>query len=190
MKTKSSSSNSIDIYIAGFPIETQKMLKQFRAIIKKSARDAEEKMAYGIPTFALQGNLVHFAGYRNHIGFYPAPSGIAAFSKELAGYVTSKGAIQFPLDKPLPVSLISNIVKFRVKENLATADSKKDKTKNDLFSALSAPAKRALENNGIKSVKQLVKFSEAEILKLHGMGPSSMPKLRTALIAAGLSLKK
>jgi len=191
MKAKPSSSNSIDTYIAGFPIGTQKMLKQIRAIIIKSARGADEKMAYGIPTFTLQGNLVHFAGYKNHIGFYPAPSGIAAFSKQLSGYVTSKGAIQFPLDKPLPVSLITNIVKFRVNENLAKADSKKkNRANDDSFSALAAPARRALENSGIKSVRQLAKFSEVEISKLHGVGPSSLPKLRSALKAAGLSFKK
>lgn len=181
----------MDTYIAGFPKETQKLLEQFRSIIKKSARNAEEKMAYGIPTFTLQSNLVHFAGYKNHIGFYPAPSGIEAFSKELSGYVTSKGAVQFPLDRPLPVGLITNIVKFRVKENLSKADSKrKDKVKDDSFSTLAAPARRALENNGIKSVKQLTKFSEVEISKLHGIGPSSLPTLRSALKAAGLSFKK
>jgi uncharacterized protein YdhG (YjbR/CyaY superfamily) len=191
MKTKPSATNTMDAYIAGFPKETQKLLEQFRAIIKKSARGAEEKMAYGIPTFALQGNLVHFAGYKSHIGFYPAPSGIVAFRNELSGYVTSKGAVQFPLDKPLPVSLITSIVKFRVKENLAREDSKKkDKTNDDSFATLAAPAKRALVNHGIKSVKQLAKFSEVEISKLHGMGPSSLPKLRSALKAAGLSFKK
>jgi uncharacterized protein YdhG (YjbR/CyaY superfamily) len=191
MKRKPSANNTMDAYIAGFPKETQKLLEQFRTIIKKSARDAEEKMAYGIPTFTLQGNLVHFAGYKNHIGFYPAPSGISAFSNELSDYITSKGAVQFPLDRPLPVSLITNIVKFRVWENLSKADSKtKDKTNDDSFSALAAPARRALKNNGIKTVKQLSKFSEVEISKLHGMGPGSLPKLRNALKAAGLSFKK
>jgi uncharacterized protein YdhG (YjbR/CyaY superfamily) len=191
MKRKPSANNTMDAYIAGFPKETQKLLEQFRTIIKKSARDAEEKMAYGIPTFTLQGNLVHFAGYKNHIGFYPAPSGISAFSNELSDYITSKGAVQFPLDRPLPVSLITNIVKFRVRENLSKADSKtKDKTNDDSFSALAAPARRALKNNGIKTVKQLSKFSEVEISKLHGMGPGSLPKLRNALKAAGLSFKK
>lgn len=117
--------SNIDEYISVFPIPIREKLEQLRATIIKAAPGAEEKMSYAIPTFFLNGNLVHFAAYKNHIGFYPAPSGIRAFSKELKGYVTSKGAIQFPLAEKLPLALISKIVKYRVKENLSKVKSKK-----------------------------------------------------------------
>jgi uncharacterized protein YdhG (YjbR/CyaY superfamily) len=116
----------IDEYIAAFEGDVQANLVTLRAAIKKAAPKAEEKMSYAIPTFILGGkNLVHFAAFDKHIGFYPTPSGIAAFAKELKPYKTSKGAIQFPLDKPLPLRLISKIVKFRVTENLQKAKAKK-----------------------------------------------------------------
>lgn len=110
--------NEIDKYISGFPKDTQKLLAQIRAAIRKAAPDAEEKISYGIPAFALKGNLVHYAAYKNHIGLYPAPRGVEAFKKELANYKGGKGTLQFPIDKPLPLNLISKIVKFRVKKNL------------------------------------------------------------------------
>jgi uncharacterized protein YdhG (YjbR/CyaY superfamily) len=119
MKGTQLKAQTIDAFIAGFPLATQKLLKQMRSAIKKAAPKAEEKISYGMPTFALHGNLVHFAGYKSHIGFYPAPSGIVKFKNELSAYKTSKGAVQFPTDKPLPLALISRIVKFRVKENEA-----------------------------------------------------------------------
>jgi uncharacterized protein YdhG (YjbR/CyaY superfamily) len=109
---------NIDEYIARFPEEVSIMLSQLRECIRASAPDAEEKISYAIPTFYLKGNLVHFAGYRKHVGFYPAPGGIARFQKDLSNYKTSKGAIQFPLDQPLPLKLISKIVQFRVQQNL------------------------------------------------------------------------
>lgn len=118
---------NIDAYIASFPTEIQKMLAQLRITIKKAAPKAEETIKYGMPTLTLNGNLVHYAAYKNHIGFYPAPSAIKTFKKELANFKTSKGAIQFPLDKPLPLNLITKIVKFRVKENLAKAAVKTKK---------------------------------------------------------------
>lgn len=116
---------TIDEYIAQFPKEVQVLLEKMRAIISKAAPKAEEAMAYGIPTFKLNGNLVHFGGYKSHIGFYPAPSGIEAFKKELAKYEGSKGTIRFPLDKPLPAALIAQVVKFRVAKNLEKANAKK-----------------------------------------------------------------
>ncbi len=116
---------TIDAYIATFPASTQALLQQMRATITKAAPDAEEAISYGMPTFKLQGNLVHFAGYKNHIGFYPAPSGIVNFAEDLKKYQTSKGAIQFPIDEKLPLALVTKIVKFRVKENLAKAAAKK-----------------------------------------------------------------
>ncbi len=121
--------NNIDNYIAGFPKETQEILQQVRSAIRKAAPDAEETINYGIPTFTLNGNLVHFAGYKNHIGFYPTPSGIETFKKELSIYNGAKGSVQFPIDKPMPLALISKIVKFRVKENMEKANAKMKKKK-------------------------------------------------------------
>ena len=122
---KATAVNDIDSYIALHPENIQKLLRQVRATISKAAPDAEEAIRYAIPTFILNGNLVHFAGFKNHIGFYPAPTGIEAFKEEIAPYEAGKGTLQFPLDKPLPISLISKIVKFRVKENLAKKPRKK-----------------------------------------------------------------
>jgi len=121
--------NSIDEYIATFPEEIQKILKELRATIIASAPGAEEKISYQIPTFALKGNLVHFAAWKNHIGFYPTSGGTRAFKRELSNYKVSKGSIQFPLDKPLPLELISKIVKYRVAENLKNAERKLSKRK-------------------------------------------------------------
>ena len=109
---------TIDEYISTFPKDIQKILWQVRKTIKETAPDAEEAISYQIPTFKLNGNLVHFAAFKNHIGFYPAPSGQKAFQKELSIYKSGKGSIQFPIDKPMPLSLIKKIVKYRVKENL------------------------------------------------------------------------
>ncbi|MBA2421832.1 MAG: DUF1801 domain-containing protein, partial [Chitinophagales bacterium] len=100
-----------------------------RVIIRKAAPKAEETINYAMPTFTLNGNLVHFAAYKNHIGFYPTPSGIDAFKKELSLYKGAKGSVQFPIDKPLPWALITKIVKFRVKENLEKAVIKMKKEK-------------------------------------------------------------
>lgn len=110
--------NSIDEYIAGFPPDVQEILEKIRATIKKAAPDAQEAIKYQMPTFVLNGNLVHFAAFKKHIGFYPVPSGIEKFKKELSLYKGAKGSVQFPLDQPIPFTLISKIVKFRVKENL------------------------------------------------------------------------
>lgn len=117
--------NSIDEYIGTFPQEIQTLLEQVRATIRQAAPEAEEAIRYAMPTFILNGNLVHFAAYKNHVGFYPTPSGIEAFKKELSGYKGAKGSVQFPLDKPMPLELISEIVKFRVYENLNKAKTKK-----------------------------------------------------------------
>jgi uncharacterized protein YdhG (YjbR/CyaY superfamily) len=193
--TAKKATNAIDLYIADFPVETQKLLQQIRETIRKAAPDAEEKIGYGIPTFVLHGNLVHFAGYKHHIGFYPGAAGIAVFSKEMSAYKQSKGAVQFPLNKPLPLALVTKITKFRIKQNEEKAIEKKkekqpEQKKAFFFDSLVAPARRALENKKIKTLKQLSKFTEAELLELHGMGPSSIPKLRNALKTEGLSFKK
>ena len=117
--------STIDEYIRQFPREVQKMLAGLRATIHRAAPDATEKISYGMPTFFHEKNLVHFAAYQRHIGFYPTPSGITKFKDELARYATSKGAIQFPIDEPLPLALVTRIVKFRVAENEAKAAAKK-----------------------------------------------------------------
>ena len=108
----------IDKYIAEFPDETRALLEQIRGIIRSVAPDATETISYAIPTFDLNGkHLVHFAGFAKHVGFYPVPSGMAAFEEELKVYKRGKGSVQFPLDEPLPVDLIRRIIEFRVAEN-------------------------------------------------------------------------
>ena len=108
----------IDTYIADFPKSTQMLLRKMRATIKKAAPKAEEAIRYGIPTFRLNGNLVHFGAFATHVSFFPGSSPKVAFKKELAKYAGGKGTIKLPLDAPLPLSLITKIVKFRVRENL------------------------------------------------------------------------
>jgi len=122
-------SELIDEYISKFPKEVQEILTTLRKVITESAPDAEEKISYQMPTFVLHGNLVHFAAYKNHIGFYPTPSGIDAFKNELSEYKRAKGSVQFPIDKLLPYELISEIVKFRVAENEKQAEDKLKKKK-------------------------------------------------------------
>ena len=107
---------TIDEYIVTFPEEIQQKLEKMRQIIKELAPQAQEAMSYQIPTFKLGGNLVHFAGYKNHIGFYPGPAAVSAFEAELKAYKTTKGTIQFPLDQPVPYDLITKIVKYRVSQ--------------------------------------------------------------------------
>ena len=108
---------SIDEYIERFPEETQQLLQEMRLMIRRAAPKAEESISYGMPTFRLGRNRVYFAGFRNHIGFYPIPSGIEAFKKELSKYKQGKGSVQFPIDEPLPLALVSRIVKFRMKQD-------------------------------------------------------------------------
>ena len=120
---------SMDEYIATFPEDVQKILQEIRATIKVSAPEAEEKISYQMPTFFLQGNLIHFAAFKNHIGLYPAPRGIEAFKDELSVYKGAKGSVQFPLEQPMPLELISRIVKFRVADNLNKSAPKLSKQK-------------------------------------------------------------
>jgi uncharacterized protein YdhG (YjbR/CyaY superfamily) len=112
---------SIDEYILSFPPKIQKILQRLRRVIKKAAPGAEEKISYQMPAFAQHGNLVYFAAWKSHIGFYPTSSGIAAFKRELSKHKVAKGSVQFPIEKPLPYGLISRIVKFRVAENVKAA---------------------------------------------------------------------
>ena len=118
---------TIDEYIAGFPSDVQAILHKIRQTIREAAPDAEETIKYCMPTFTLKGNLVYFAAFKHHIGFYPAPSGIEQFKSAVAAYETGKGTLQFPFDQPIPYDLISEVVKFRVGENLARAEAKRKK---------------------------------------------------------------
>jgi uncharacterized protein YdhG (YjbR/CyaY superfamily) len=124
MRGDQTAPKNIDAYIAGFPDDVRKILEKIRMTIRKAAPDAEETINYQIPTFTLKGNLVHFAAFKKHIGFYPEPTGIEKFKKELSVYEGAKGSVRFPLDKPIPFDLIGKIVKFRVKENLERAKAK------------------------------------------------------------------
>lgn len=116
---------TIDDYISTFSPDIQEILSKIRKVIKEAAPDAKEKISYQMPTFALHGNLVHFAAFKNHIGFYPTPNGIDAFREELSVYKGAKGSIQFPLNQPMPYELISKIVKFRVAEDIKKAEDKR-----------------------------------------------------------------
>jgi len=121
MSPKRAIAKNIDEYIAAYPADVQEILEKVRATIRKAAPGAVETINYGIPTFTLKGNLVHFAAFKKHIGFYPTPSGIEKFKVELSGYEGAKGSVQFPLDKPIPYDLISRIVTFRVKDSMEKA---------------------------------------------------------------------
>ena len=121
MDTEKTAPTTIDAYIAGFPPDVQNILQKIRQTIHKAVPEAQEKISYGMPTFTLKGNLVHFGAFKTHIGFYPTPSGIENFKDELAVYKGAKGSVQFPLDEPLPLDLVRRIVEFRVEENLAKA---------------------------------------------------------------------
>jgi len=206
----------VDKYISGFPKPAQKAMEQLRKIIRAAAPEAEEVISYQMPAYRYHGMLVYFAGYDAHVGFYPTPSAIAAFKKELSAYKSAKGSVQFPLDQPLPAALVKTMVEFRVQENEAKAGAKKQsktcprghkyekttdcptcpecekerKPEAGLLAKLSAPARRALANIGVSNAKTLSKFSEKEILALHGMGKASLPVLNEALSAEGLQFEK
>lgn len=120
---------TMDEYIDTFPEDVRRILNELRQTIRQVAPEAEETINYQIPTFTLNGNLVHFAAFENHIGFYPTPSGMEAFKKELSGYKGAKGSVQFPINEPLPLPLIRRIVEFRVKQNLDRKQKKKNSGK-------------------------------------------------------------
>jgi len=124
MRPDQTAPKNIDEYIAGFPHDVQEILEKIRMTIRKAAPDAEETIKYQIPTFTLKGNLVHFAAFKKHIGFYPPTTGNEKFKNELSVYEGAKGSVKFPLDKPIPFDLISKIVKLRVKENLDRVEAK------------------------------------------------------------------
>lgn len=127
MKAKQKVPTTIDEYIADFPRDVQPLLEKVRATIRKAAPDATEAISYQMPTFKLHGNMIHFAGYNQHIGLYPGSRPIEEFKDELSKYKTSKGTIQLPLDKPIPAGLIARITKFCVKRNIERAAAKAKK---------------------------------------------------------------
>lgn len=129
MSEEKSKITTIDEYIMQFPIEIQEMLQELRNVIRSETKDTNEKMSWQMPTFDLYGNLVHFAVHKNHIGFYPGESGILAFQDRFHEYKYSKGAVQFPLNQPLPLDLIREIVRYRVKENMQSFKEKQNKKK-------------------------------------------------------------
>lgn len=125
MERSKNTPQTIDEYIAGYPPDIQQILEKIRTTVREAAPDAIETISYQIPTFKLEGNLVHFAAFKKHIGFYPAPSGIEQFDEQLSKYKRAKGSIRFPLDEAIPYDLISEIVRFRVRENLERAEAKR-----------------------------------------------------------------
>jgi uncharacterized protein YdhG (YjbR/CyaY superfamily) len=125
MATLKSQLKTITEYIAEFPLNVRELLEELRQVIRESAPEAEEAISWGMPTFRLNGNLVHFAAYQNHIGFYPGSSAVDAFSKEVSQFKHSKGTVQFPIDKSIPFDLVRKIVRFRVKENIESGKKKK-----------------------------------------------------------------
>ena len=129
--TTSTKFKTVDEYFSMFPASTKKILQEVRRTIKRAAPGAEEVISYNIPAFKYHGMLVSYAGYKKHIGFYPGAAGIKAFQKEIAQYKNSKGAVQFPVDQPVPVDLITKVVKFRIQQNLEKEKAKKTRTLND-----------------------------------------------------------
>ncbi len=127
MTTGSSRPSTIDEYISGFPEEIQEILSRVREMVRQLAPEADETISYQMPTFRLNGNLLHFAAFKNHLGFYPTPSGTEAFQQQLAPYIHGKGSIRFPFDQPIPYGLIAEIVSFRVQESQEKAKARKKK---------------------------------------------------------------
>lgn len=204
---KPKTKNDINKYISSFPTETQAVMEKIRAVIMQAAPHAQECMSYGMPAYKTDGKvLVYFAAYKNHIGFYATPTGHEKFATALSQYKQGKGSVQFPLNKPMPFTLISKIVKFRLKENLAKQKEKTkkicknghvfykssncpscpkceaaNKSTKGFLALLSAPAQRALKEKGITSLKKLSHYSEKELLQLHGIGKSSIHILKKLL---------
>lgn len=169
---------TIDDYIATFSPDVQEILQAVRTTVQQAAPEATEAISYQMPTFKLEGNLVHFAAYKNHIGLYPTPQGVEAFREELSRYKGAKGSVQFPLDQPIPYDLIRRIVLFRV---AATKDER------GFPKGIGNPARRALEHAGYTRLEQLDGVDEKALAALHGVGPKALAVLRVALAERGLS---
>jgi uncharacterized protein YdhG (YjbR/CyaY superfamily) len=188
-------------YIAAFPAPVRRKLKEMHALIFKEVPEAQEAIRYGVAAFLLpEGPLVYIAGFKKHVSFFPTSSGVRAFQKELSSYKTSKGTIQFSLAAPLPIGLLRRIIRFRLEEvqgkerGRSSCDSKGvsefdySKLAQELR-ILSRPAQRALINAGLFSPARIARKSEGDLLKLHGLGPTSMPVIRKVLAARALKLK-
>lgn len=174
---------SVDSYIATFPENVQKILERIRITVMRAAPEAEETISYGMPAYRYKGRvIIYFAGYKNHIGVYATPLAHAAFQKELSGYKQGRGSVQFPLNQPMPLDLIKRMVQFRVKQQ--------NEPLTDIFAGLSAPARRALQSNGIKTLPDLAKHTESEILSFHGIGKTVIPILQKALKEKKLKFQK
>lgn len=182
--------NTVDQYIATFPENIQQLLHEVRQVIIQTAPEAIESISYAMPAYKFNGKpLVYFAGYKSHIGFYATPTGHEAFAGELSIYKQGKGSVQFPVNEPLPLDLIKRIVTFRLKENEAKTSKSKKAKEQHIFDNLSAPAQRALAEHNITGLVELSAFSEKEVVNLHGIGKSSIPKLTALLTGHGLKFK-
>ncbi len=203
---------NVQDYINKQPVLLKPILSKLRKLILNTSNDIIEDFTYGMPAYTAYGfPLVYFAVYQNHIGFYATPSPQKAFSKELKKYKQGKGSIQFPINEPLPFLIIEQLVQYKLNENKTRYEKKFIRickqghsfiksidcplcpvceASQSYLSSLSAPVQRALQSQGIKTLKQLSSYSESELLKLHGIGPSSIPKLKSTLKRVGLSLKK
>lgn len=180
---KADKSANVDTYIAAFPENVRKILERIRMTVILAAPEAEETISYGMPAFKYKGRIIiYFAGYKNHIGVYATPLAHASFQKELSAYKQGRGSVQFPLGQPMPLDLIKRMVQFRMKQQ--------DQPLMDIFAGLSAPARRALQNNGIKTLPDLAQHTEAEILQLHGIGKTAIPILQKALKEKRLKFQK
>lgn len=200
---KTTVARNIDEFISAFPAAVARKLTQLRRAVQRIAPAAEETICYGIPTFRLNGNILHFAAYPTHIGFYPGPGGIDAFAEDCVPYRTGKGTLQFRLDKPLPMALLRNIIKFRVMQQELKVGKKvivcknghrftrtgscrtcptcaQEAKKSDGYpAALAAPARRALAAAGIHNPADLKDWSEKDLLELHGVGQNAIKVLRS-----------
>jgi uncharacterized protein YdhG (YjbR/CyaY superfamily) len=200
------SSSAVSLYIANCPPQTQEKLHQLRKFILSTIPEAEEVISYKMPAYKYHGMLIYFAGYEKHIGFYPTGSGIKHFEAFLGDYKFSKGTIQFKLDQDLPFDLIEQIIAFRVAENLNKAQKKKlhtcvnghnfkkssecrtcpiceeeRKLANPFLEKFSAPARRALEKEGINTLEKLANYKPEQLLQLHEFGPSSLKVIEELL---------
>jgi uncharacterized protein YdhG (YjbR/CyaY superfamily) len=174
---------TVDAYILTFPENVQKALQRIRMTVIGAAPKAEETISYGMPAFKYNGRvIIYFAGYKNHIGVYATPLAHAAFQKELSRYKQGRGSVQFPLNRPIPLDLIKRMVQFKIKQQ--------DEPLTDIFAGLSAPARRALQNNGITTLEDLARHTEAEILSFHGIGKTAIPILQKALKEKKLKFQK
>lgn len=187
---KMTNATTIDEFLKELSPAVRKKLTQIRKAARKLAPEAEELIRYGMPTFRLGRNILHFNAYDGHIGFYPGPGGIDAYSEACHPYRTGKGTLQFSPEGKLPMKLIEDIIRFRVAEERMRLGTKSPRQKSSPWSALPAPAQRALEKEKIRTPQQLAMWSKNELLDLHGLGPGSIPVLQKILRAHRLKMKK